>query len=139
MVKHTKTIRRLLSTNCLSVFDHFVLLALKGLTQFRSYDLIPSWQSIFKVAIKLIYCSEVCFIDFGNNQSWLSCLIILFNYFPASIYLHKVNSRNARKRCEICSKLTIKIPERHHWRRSGIFIVNLKHISHLFLLLTLGR
>ena len=32
MVKHTQTIRRLLPTNCLSVFDHFVGLALKGLT-----------------------------------------------------------------------------------------------------------
>ena len=31
MLKHTKTIRRLLPTNCLSVFDHFVGLALKGL------------------------------------------------------------------------------------------------------------
>ena len=30
MVKHTQTICRLLSTNCLSVFDHFVGLALKG-------------------------------------------------------------------------------------------------------------
>ena len=32
MVKHTETIRRLLLTNFLSVFDHFVGLALKGLT-----------------------------------------------------------------------------------------------------------
>ena len=31
MVKHTQTIRRLLPTNCLSVIDHFVKLALKGL------------------------------------------------------------------------------------------------------------
>ena len=31
MVKHTQIIRRLLRTNCLSVFDHFVELALKGL------------------------------------------------------------------------------------------------------------
>ena len=31
MVKHTQTIRRLLVINCLSVFDHFVGLALKGL------------------------------------------------------------------------------------------------------------
>ena len=31
MVKQTQTIRRLLLTNCLSVFDHFVGLALKGL------------------------------------------------------------------------------------------------------------
>ena len=31
MVKHTQTIHRLLPTNCLSVFDHFVGLALEGL------------------------------------------------------------------------------------------------------------
>ena len=31
MVKRTQTIRRLLPTNCLNVFDHFVGLALKSL------------------------------------------------------------------------------------------------------------
>ena len=31
MVKHTQTIRRQLPTNCLSVFDRFVGLTLKGL------------------------------------------------------------------------------------------------------------
>ena len=31
---------------------------------------------------------------------------------PAGIYLLKVNNENTRTRCEICSKLTIKIPER---------------------------
>ena len=39
------------------------------------------------------------------------------------------------------SKLTIKIPKWRHWRRSGIFIVNFEHISHLvlvFLLLALN-
>ena len=43
----------------------------------------------------------------------------------------KVNNKNTRRRCEICSKLTIKIPGRRHWRRSGNFIVNCEHISHL--------
>ena len=33
MVKHNQ-FRRLLETNCLSVFDHFVVLTLKGLTRF---------------------------------------------------------------------------------------------------------
>ena len=37
------------------------------------------------------------------------------------------------KRCEICSKLTIKTPGRCQWRRSGFFIVNFEHISHLVL------
>ena len=32
----------------------------------------------------------------------------------ANIYLLKVNNRNSRKRREICSKLTIKTPERRH-------------------------
>ena len=55
----------------------------------------------------------------------------------------KINNRNTKTRCEICSKLIIKIPERRHWRRSGafanfgrrsgIFIVNFEHILHLVL------
>ena len=55
----------------------------------------------------------------------------------AGIYLLKVNNRNTRTRCEICSKLTIRTSERHQWRRSGVFIVNFEHISHLVLLLLL--
>ena len=42
MVKHTQTIRRLLPTNCLSVFDHFVGLVLKGLK---------------KNKVNLVYCA----------------------------------------------------------------------------------
>ena len=34
MVKHTQTIRRLEPTNCLSVFDHYDGLTLKGLKFF---------------------------------------------------------------------------------------------------------
>ena len=45
-----------------------------------------------------------------------------------NIYLFLVNNSNTRKRCEICSKLTIKSPQ----RRSTVFIVNFEHISHLF-------
>ena len=33
MVKHTQTIRGLLPMNCLSVFDHFLWLAIKGLSK----------------------------------------------------------------------------------------------------------
>ena len=38
---------------------------------------------------------------------------------PANIYLLKVNNTNTRKNncdkhCEMCSKLTIKTPKRHH-------------------------
>ena len=57
---------------------------------------------------------------------------------PAGIYLLKVNNRNTRMRCEICSELTIKTPERRHWRRSDIVIVNSGHISHLVLVFLLS-
>ena len=60
--------------------------------------------------------------------------------------MFKVSNRNTRTRCEICSKLIIKILgiviiNFEHRRRSGIFIANFEHISHLalmFLLLTLN-
>ena len=47
---------------------------------------------------------------------------------PAGIYLLKVNNRNTRTRCEICSKLTIKTPERRQWRRSGVSIFDFEHV-----------
>ena len=40
MVKHTQTIRREQPTNCLSVFDHLVGSALKGLSLRRINELI---------------------------------------------------------------------------------------------------
>ena len=45
---------------------------------------------------------------------------------PAGIYIRKVNNRNSKTKCEICSK-----------RRSAVFIVNFKHISHFALMLQL--
>ena len=40
---------------------------------------------------------------------------------PAGIYLLKVNNRNTRKKCGICSKLTTMTPEWRHWHRSSVF------------------
>ena len=37
-----------------------------------------------------------------------------FSPYPTNIYLPKANNRNTRNICEICSKLTIKTPERRH-------------------------
>ena len=38
-----------------------------------------------------------------------------------NIDLLKFNNINTRKRCEICSKFTVKTPERRQWRRSGLY------------------
>ena len=64
-----------------------------------------------------------------------------FENYPRR-HMFTVNSRYTRERCEICSKLPIKTPEGHQWRRSGVFVVNFENNSHLvliFLLLTLSR
>ena len=56
---------------------------------------------------------EVTFliVDFAVNKSMLNFLFCV-NDNPVGIYLLKVDIRNTRTRCEICSELTIKTPER---------------------------
>ena len=54
---------------------------------------------------------------------------------PTNIYMFKFKNRNTRKRCEICSRLTIKTTD-------NVAIVNFDHISQLFLMflsLTLNK
>ena len=72
-----------------------------------------------------------------NRISWWKQLNKASASFPANIHLFKVNSRSTRQRCEICSKLTVKTPERRLWRRSCVFIVSFEHISYLFLVFLL--
>ena len=50
-------------------------------------------------------------------MTWLSKLLMIFlllneRYDPGGNYMFKVNDRNIRTRCEICSKSTLKTPER---------------------------
>ena len=49
---------------------------------------------------------------FSENNLELDILVTITEPFSVGIYLLKVNNRNTRTRCEICSKLTIKTPER---------------------------
>ena len=50
----------------------------------------------------------------AHSLKWVTLQTVWFTetWIPASNYMFKVNNRNTRARCEICSKLTIKIPER---------------------------
>ena len=54
MVKQIQTIRRLLPTNCLSVFDHFAGLALKGLT-FYVLEYIQVITNVLSLLTKCFY------------------------------------------------------------------------------------
>ena len=74
-------------------------------------------------------------------NSWIYVFMVILNQIINSMQCFKVNNKNTRKRCEMCSKLTIKTPERHYWHSYGIFII-FEYILLLFLvflLLTLNR
>ena len=61
---------------------------------------------------------SMCDFLVDTRHSWVKQALKLTKISPASssnpvgIYLFKVNNRSTRTRCEICSKLTIKTPER---------------------------
>ena len=60
-----------------------------------------------------MYHTQSRSLDFINACTNNGMLLLDKHLIPAKIYLFKVNNRNrnTRKRCEICSKLTIKRPE----------------------------
>ena len=51
------------------------------------------------------------------------------NLFPVGNFIFKVDNRNIRAKCEICSKSAIRTPKRPNCRRFDVFIVNFEHIS----------
>ena len=55
----------------------------------------------------------------------------------ANIYLFKVNNIDTRIRCEICSELTMKKPERSQKHRPEDDAIGFEHTSHLVLVLLL--
>ena len=57
----------------------------------------------------------------------------------AGIYFSVSTVENTGTLSEICSKLTIKTPERRQYHRSGIFIFSFEQILHTFLVLALNK
>ena len=54
---------------------------------------------------------------------------MLVRHYLPSKHLFQLINRSTGKMSEICSKLKIKTPERHHWRRSNVFIVNFEYFT----------
>ena len=76
------------------------------------YRLIQKHESSLKIKMKkkALVTKK---IRKGGTKLYIitSCKVIINEVIinnPANIYLFKVNNKNTRKRCEICSKLTIK-------------------------------
>ena len=65
----------------------------------------------FAFLINLYFCLINMLLN--CDFAWLDTPFICQNdSIPAGNYLFKVNNRNTRTRCQICSKLKIKTPER---------------------------
>ena len=110
---------------------------------FRKGGLLVYWTISKKWCIFDFFAT---FCDLDLEPCFMKKIDMWINKSPNPIgnYIFKVNNRNTRARCEICSKFIIKTPERCQWRQrhSVVFIVNFEHISHLVLvtlLLTLRR
>ena len=88
------------------------------LIHIRRYIALPLW-----LKVKMVNWLENFCRHFVQNIS-----LSFFKYSGANIsvpntYFCKVNNRNSRKRCETCSKLTIKTPEQHHFSSLLFFSV----------------
>ena len=99
-------------TSCLCLTKYLERNIKKTLTSAFAWHLIPVAKALFwKECWGLGYLS----IRIGGFS----------DIYTANIYLLKVNNRNTKKRCEICSKSAINTSERCHWRRSGVLLLTL--------------
>ena len=98
-----------------------------------SVDFI-SWFFVFHVLQNTTvryWCSIYSFTD----KNWIYTDHAEFGLLSRRLLAQKlkVNYEDARTMCEICSELTIKTPERHQRRCSGVFNDNFEQISHIVL------
>ena len=111
---------------------------------FRNFQFISSFFFFFffffvfalKVYIILTHSYTISY-DSSIIKSKTSLTIIKKMLPTVDIYLFQINDGNTREMREIPSKLAIKTPEWRHWRLSGVFIVNLEQIFHIFLVFPL--
>ena len=76
------------------------------------------WGIFIKVHSKMLLAINVCHWSIVKINRWIV-------YFPVDIYMFKFNNRGTRTRCEIYSKLTIKL--------------TISHLVLVFLLLNVSR
>ena len=123
---------------------HMVFAGFKSGLRFNSLILMPCYFNFFKCSNGNIDCCrsshQRCSIKkmlseiLKNSKENIFTRVFFWIKLRGS-GLPEVNNRNTRKRCKMCSMLTLEILEKHHWSRYGVFIVNFEHISHIFLVL----
>ena len=83
-------------------------------------------EEIFNKKLRFLCIAIVTCRILANIITFPASFWILFQ---ASIYLLKANNRNTRTTCKICSKLTIKTPERWHWGVANFKQLNIGWVS----------
>ena len=112
----------------------FISCTLKKLLSGKCY----SWQQrskLWQKCNKIIETSANILCKLKKNFLFHIKTLKTRPHYSSVLVKFKVNNRNTRTRCEICSKLMFQ------WRCSGIFFANFEHIPHLvlvFLLLSLN-
>ena len=93
-----------------------------GTADFNSNTTFVSTQAVLRSMITkptyFFHYTLQCLRKYYDGIKWIQKIN------PANIYLLEVNNRNTRKRCEICSKLTIKTP-----KLSSISIVYFEQVN----------
>ena len=101
-----------------------------------NYEIFSStWPQIYLNIARLLRKKAHAWTFFHVNKMhhvWLFQLFFAKRKISLTfgIYLLRVSNKNTRTRCEICSKLIVKTPERRQWPCSDLVLV--------FLLLTLN-
>ena len=80
-----------------------------SLSHFYGFYGCNKYKNDFLTIVSLQHLSD------GHSSNYFIGNSLYYCHIPTSSYLLKVNKRNTRTRCEICSKLTIKIAERRQW------------------------
>ena len=118
------------------------------------YQIIYKWKIIdliwTKALVKLL--KKLAMEVTVSYQKWTHNSYSIYNFFfickdrfgfflntqsLAGVYLFKVNNGSRRKMYKMCSKLSLKTPERHQWHLFKAFIVNFQYILHIVLVLLL--
>ena len=108
--RSTSLLKMSLSTG---FFTHFV--SKNQLTGFSIIGILAgngSNELQLLVGLSTDFCQQQALKGYPISSQ---CSVFIFSksISPANIYLLKINNKNNRKRCEICTKLTTKTPERN--------------------------
>ena len=113
-MSHIETSQLICSANQLTGFYMCAILVVKGLNQCRNRqslaNIIVSDETGFLLNCEVNSRNFPRYVPVGNHLIFARGVQDPVN--PAGIYMFKVNNRNTRTRCEVCSKLTIKTVER---------------------------